>query len=136
MPAAAQDASPAPDPDASQWPWPSPGRSPTPGPGAAEVALCEEEGSALLAGEASRPLIASRAGSDVPSMDTRVLAQLDASRPGSAGCRAPTSPVDNPFGDGTLDLFAISDAGGDGPLDIERTRWGEVELTACGGARA
>jgi hypothetical protein len=74
-------------------------------------------------------MIASRAGSDVPAMDTRVLAQLDSVRPGSAGCRAPTSPSDNPFGDGTLDLFAISDAGGDGPLDIERTRWGEVELT-------
>ena len=103
---------------------------PSPGPGAAEVALCEEEGAATLLGRrASRPLIASRGRCRcVHPRHGPAPARRAASWFAPAAGRR-RRPFDNPFGDGTLDLFTIGDPAGDGPLDIERTRWGEVELT-------
>jgi hypothetical protein len=129
VPVQAQDVTPNPLPDASPLRTTTPAATPTPQPGAAEVALCEDEAAALLTPGANGPMIASLAGADAPTRDGRLMEQPDGPRSGSAGCQAPTSPFQDPFGAGSLDLFTIGDAGGDGPLDILRTRWGEVELT-------
>ncbi len=113
----------------AQAPTPSAIDDPSTGSGNPEPATCEHQESVVQGGGAGRPSIASRTGTDTILLDGSRQDQVGTDRPGSAGCRAPVVRFKDPFTGRSNQLYVVEDGGEDGPLDILRTLWGEVDLS-------